>query len=219
MKFRKSWKPHKLRRWQIGPPQSPTFRFFFTCARPGRTSDPGSKKAQVPDGVVHAWVKSLRYLGPSLAIVSLLGSKPDRQSEFSFYSFYGGFDSGLENPGRIHFQEWLNRWHGDMAIWVREHPTQDFARIEPEILDAIAFDINDLLTAGRTVVVMDSGGETRTGMVCRYMHAIEVTRSFGGKQTVRSMNIPARSVESQFGKVRGSGAPSPPGGSPGLGKK
>ena len=56
---------------------------------------------------------------------------------------------------------------------LREHPTCDLKPIAPETLDVIAGDINTLLSAGRTVVVVDSGGQTRTGVVCRHMGAIE----------------------------------------------
>jgi len=160
----KPLKPFKLRRWQTG---APTNRFhFFTCARPGRTGDPTSKHAQVSEDIVHRWVLGLPY--PNTAIVSLLGRKPDGLSEFSFYSFYGGFDSPSEHPGRLSFQEWLDRWHWDLSIVVRQHPTQDFEPIEPQMLDEIAADINELVSACRTVVVVDSGGQTRTRMVCAH---------------------------------------------------
>src|SRR2546426_2008088 len=140
----KPLKPFRLRRWQIG---TPTDRFhFFTCARPGRTGDPASKHAQVSENMVHRWVLGLPY--PNTAIVSLLGRKPDGLSEFSFYSFYGGFDSPSEHPGRLSFQEWLDRWHGDLSIVVSQHATQDFEPIQHEMLDEIASDINKLLSAG-----------------------------------------------------------------------
>lgn len=184
MKRLKPSKPYMLRRWQIVPPASSLESFFFTCARPGRTSDPATKYAQVSDETVHRWVLGLP--GPDTAIVSLLGRKPDGLSEFSFYSFYGGFDPPSEHPGRLSFHEWLDRWHGDLSIWVRQHPTWDFEAIEGPILDEIASDINELLAAGRTVVVVDSGGVTCTGMVCRHMHAAEVTGHVASHVTLRS---------------------------------
>ena len=78
-----------------------------------------------------------------------------------------------DHPGRLSFQEWLDRWHADRSMVLREHPTCDFKPITPETLGAIAADIDTLLSAGRTVVVVDSGGQTRTGIVCRHIGAIE----------------------------------------------
>jgi hypothetical protein len=162
----KPLKPYMLRRWRIGG-----LDYFFTCARPGRTGNPVSKNSQVQDSLVRRWVLGLP--GPNTAIVSLLGSKPDGRSEFSFYSFYGGFDLPAENPGRLSFQQWVDKWHGCLAIIVREHPTHDFQGISNDVLEAVASDIRELLSEGRIVVVVDSGGQTRTGMICSYMGAIE----------------------------------------------
>jgi len=158
-----------LRRWRTGDP--PNFHYFFTCARPGRTGDPSSKHSRVSDDLVHRWVRGLP--GSNTSIMSLLGRKPDGLSEFSFYSFYGGFDLPSENPGRLSFQEWLTRWHLDLSIALIEHPTCDFQPIQKETLDAVASDINESLLAGRTLVLIDSGGQTRTGVVCRHMCAVE----------------------------------------------
>lgn len=171
MKTLKPLKPYMLRCWRTGP--SPNGHRIFTCARPGRTGNPASKHARVPDDVVRRWVLGLP--SPKTAIVSLLGRKPDGLSEFSFYSFYGGFDLASDHPGHLSFQEWLDRWHGDRSIVVREHPTCDLDRkpICRETLDAVVSDINELLSTGRTVVVVDSGGQTRTGIVCKHMRAVE----------------------------------------------
>lgn len=117
------------------------------------------------------------------------------------------------------FQEWLNQWHEELAIVVREHPTCDFKPIEAATLEAVASDIMQLFRGGRTVVLVDSGGETRTGMVRTHMLAVEDTRKIRRTDIVHSVNISARSVESKFGKSRGAGTISPPGGSPGLGKR
>jgi hypothetical protein len=106
-----------------------------------------------------------------------------------------------------------------MGIVIREHPTEDFKPIDDKKLDEIKTDIIELFRGGRTVMVVDSGGETRTGMVCRHMGAVEDTRKIGRGDLVHSVKIPARSVESHFGKSHGSGRTSPPGGSPGLGKR
>lgn len=165
----KPLKPYMRKCWRIGEP--PNFVYFFTCARPGRTGDPASRHAPVPDDLVHRWVLGLP--SPHAAIVSLLGRKPDGLSEFSFYSFYGGFDLPSEHTGRLSFQQWLDRWHKDRSIVVREHPTCDFETILTETRDAVARDINELLSVGRTVILVDSGGQTRTRVVCNHMHAVE----------------------------------------------
>jgi acetylglutamate kinase len=49
------------------------------------------------------------------------------------------------------------------------------------MLDAIASDICELLSTGRTVVVVDSGGQLRTEMVCKHMRAVEDTTEIGRK--------------------------------------
>jgi len=157
-----------LRRWRTaGSPKS----HFFTCARPGRRGDTATKYRPVPDELVHRWVLGLP--GPKTAIVSLMGRKPDGLSEFSFYSFYGGFDLPSDHPGRPSFQEWLERWHGDLSILLCEHPTVDFQLIPEATLEAVAADIDELLVAGRTVVLLDSGGQTRTRVVCNHITATE----------------------------------------------
>jgi hypothetical protein len=102
-----------------------------------------------------------------------LGRKPDERSEFSFYSFCGGFDLPSECSGRLSFQEWLERWHADRSIVLREHPTYDFRPIARETLDAVADSIHELMSAGRTVVLVDSGGQTRTRVACNHINAVE----------------------------------------------
>ena len=169
MKTLKRSKPYMLRRWRTGA--TPNCYYFFTCARPGRTGNPASKYACISDEMVHRWVLGLP--GPKTAIVSLLGRKPDGLSEFSFYSFYGGFDLPSEHPGRLSFQQWLAHWHEDLPILVCEHPTCDFKPIRPETLKAVASDMNNLLSGGWTVVLVDSGGQTRTGTICKYLGAVE----------------------------------------------
>ena len=169
MKSLKPLRPYMLKCWKTGAVSNHVY--FFTCARPGRTGDPASKHAPVPDDLVHRWVLGLP--GPNTAILSLLGRKPDGLSEFSFYSFYGGFDLASERPNRLSFQQWLDRWHKERSILVREHPTCDFKPIPPETLDAVAHDMDELLSAGRTVIIVDSGGQTRTRVVCNHILAIE----------------------------------------------
>lgn len=163
--------PFRLRRWRRA---SDVTRIpFFTCARPGRSK---SQVQRISDEIVHQWVNKLP--GPNTSIVSLLGRKPDGTSEFWFYSFYGGCDSLAEAGRRLSFQTWLDKWHADRGIQVVEHPTIDLSDvIPPETLAAIAADIDRLLAAGRTVILVDSGGTTRTGQVCRYMRFVEDSRS------------------------------------------
>ena len=123
------------------------------------------------DDLVHRWVLGLP--GPHTAVVSLLGRKPDGLSEFSFYSFYGGFDVSSDHPGCPSFQQWLDKSYPDLLILVREHPTCDFKPVPVATLDAAAASIDELSSAGRTVVLIDSGGQTRTGAVCRNLGAVE----------------------------------------------
>jgi hypothetical protein len=151
---------YRLRRWTIATST------FFTCARPGRKDGP---RGTVSDGVVRNWVNDVMALGPRLAIVSLLGTKPDGTSEYSFYSFRGGFEGpAITSPT---FVEWLAHTADDV-VW-REHPTVDFSPLTEETLAAIAEDVRALLGEGRTLVIFDSGGETRTAQVCRHLGAKE----------------------------------------------
>ena len=167
-------KPYKFRRWKNETPTG--YAHFFTCARPGRSGDVASRSRPVPDELVHRWVRGLP--GKDWTIVSLLGRKvrPGGDSEFKFYTFCGGFDTPTEREGRPTLQEWLDRHHEDLGIMVREHPTYDFGgenTFPAGTLDDVSVDIRQLVSMGRSVVLMDSGGETRTGMVCRHMDAKE----------------------------------------------
>ncbi len=162
-------KPYKLRRWRWNDGESSYY--FFTCARPGRTGKEESKKAKVPDIVVNNWLSGLP--GPMTAIVSLLGRKPNGMSEYSFYSFYGGYDKPDEQLGRKSFREWLDLHHSASPIQLLEHPTDDFQKISDDKLSAASETIADLLHQGHTVILVDSGGQQRTYQVCHYMGAIE----------------------------------------------
>jgi hypothetical protein len=155
--------PYRLRFWQV-----PSGR-LATCGRPGRSKYKDA--ARVPDKITHEWVCNLP--GPNTVIVSLLGRKPNGTSEFSFYPFYGGFDTADQQRGRPSFQEWLNEYYPDRGIEVREHPTEDFRRIPEHTLAAIARDVVQLVASGKTVVLVDSGGQTRSGAVCNYMRVTE----------------------------------------------
>jgi hypothetical protein len=164
--------PFKLRRWRRKASQDPLP--FFTCARPGRSI---SKQDSVPDKTVDKWVTGLPGATDS-CVVSLLGRKPDGVSEFSFYSFFGKSDPPTERRSRKSFQDWLDSRHPERRIRVFEHPTVDLGKVPLEVLDAAASDIGELLAAGRTVILIDSGGETRTGQLCRHMGLVEDPRTW-----------------------------------------
>ena len=85
------------------------------------------------------------------------------------------YKRGHAYNNKMSFQEWLDQQHKDLQILVREHPTVDSQPIPYEQLSAIATDVLNFISAGRTVVVMDSGGVGRTGAVCKYMKATEDT--------------------------------------------
>jgi hypothetical protein len=166
-------KPYKLRRWRWKDGEST--RYFFTCARPGRTSKETSKNMRVPDNVVNRWLLSLP--GPRTSIVCLLGRKPDGMSEYKFYSFYGGYDKPEERPGRKSFRQWLNQQHNVPKIELREYPTTDFEKVADDMRESASQCVTELLRQGHTVVLVDSGGDQRTGQVCRYMGAAEDSSS------------------------------------------
>jgi hypothetical protein len=157
--------PYKLRRWRMNI--DGVERHFYTCARPGRTADHKSKIASVADGLVLDWLKVLP--GPQPAIVSLLGSKPDGTSEFSFYTFRGSFESGQKPT----FQEWLA--DRGFLIPVIEVPTTDTKRLDNQLLFEISEAVLRLVGDGRVPIVMDSGGEQRTGSVSRFLKALEAS--------------------------------------------
>jgi hypothetical protein len=162
--------PYRKRRWRHNSAPEPIG--FYTCARPGRSN--GSAQP-VPDAIVHRWVKGLP--GPHTTIISLLGHKPDGKSEFSYYNFSGKHDTQSEARGKPLFQDWLAKHFTERDITVVEHPTTDFQPISHETLNGIASDVQRLLGEGRTIVLIDSGGQTRTGTVCRYVGLIEDTRT------------------------------------------
>ena len=168
-----SQKPHNLRCWTVNTSSGPAH--FFTCGRPGREE---SQDQQVSDELVRRWVLGLPQ--PNTAVVSLLGRKLSAKgkSEFSYYSFCGGFDSPSEREGLPTFQKWLDLHHEDLNILVREHPTFDYKdHIPGQTLEAVKAEILQLISMGRRVVVVDSGGVGRTGLVCCYMGAEEDSTS------------------------------------------
>ena len=102
------------------------------------------ERSAVPDNLVDKWVRGLPGIRP-VAIVSLLGRKPDGLSEFSFYSFAGAFERPAERKGRPLFIDWLLRRHPACVDRVIEHPTTDFKRIDVSTLAAVAADIEAYL--------------------------------------------------------------------------
>jgi len=164
--------PYRLKRWKVRF-SSGREAIFWTCARPGRSR---GSKGQVPDDVVVRWVKGLPGAN-STAIISLLGRKqsPTGASEFSFYSFSGGLDNPAERKGRPTLQQWLEKHHRDRGIQVVEHPTIDFQQVGLNTLEAVATTLEELSASGKTVIIVDSGGDTRTGAVCRHLQAKEQT--------------------------------------------
>jgi hypothetical protein len=169
-------KAYMLRRWRRA--SSPEPIPFFTCARPGRTSDEKSKKAMVEDKTVDKWIAGIAD-APKTAIVSLLGHKPppSRMSEFAFYSFHGEADTEPERAKRLSFQEWLSSRHPTRCIQVVEHPTEDYAPVPDATCAAVQATVDRLLADGWRVVLIDSGGEVRVKQVCRSIGFVEDSRS------------------------------------------
>ncbi len=118
----------------------------------------------------------LVFLDLKLQSSPFLGRKQGKKgtSEFPYYSFSGGLDTYSERGNQPTFAEWLDTHHGDLRILVREHPTYDYRSISYGKLTAIEAEVRHLTSTGRTVVVVDSGGDTRTGKVCRHMKATKI---------------------------------------------
>ena len=142
---------------------------LFTCARPGRSV--GRKKKTIDDSAVLHWLNGLPTAETVTAIVSLLGRKaePDGQSEFSYYSFKSVHEN---RPGSPTFQEWLDRETAPGKYVVIEHPTTDTRPISLDVMNEITASILTHLRASRTVVVVDSGGQSRTSAVIRHLGAM-----------------------------------------------
>jgi hypothetical protein len=155
--------PYRLRCWELRDLLEPNW--LFTCGRPGREKGRGG---EVPDKLVHDWVDRLPG-HKRTAIVSLLGHKPDGTSEYDFYPSFRGKEDASERPNVPHFGDWLAREYPDREFFLEEYPTKDFKAIPDDQLRAISELVKELLETGRTVVLVDSGGEQRTGAVCRYM--------------------------------------------------
>lgn len=150
--------PFRLKAWQL-PKTSPGM--FYTSARPGRSR---GSQAKVPDRVVLDWVNGLPD-SSEIYIISLLGEKPGGNSEFSFYSSFVGPDS---------FQEWLNARISNRRFHIISYPTIDLEPMTPAVLAAVSAEVRRLVSLGKIVVIVDSGGWTRTGTVAAYLNATQV---------------------------------------------
>jgi hypothetical protein len=164
VKLRPNREPCGLTRWVFSA-EGPCLQ-LFTCARPGRTL--GRKKKTIDDAAVIDWLNGLPAAETLTAIVSLLGRKPEPngQSEFSYYSFRSRHE---DRPGSPTFQEWLDRATAPGRYVVIEHPTTDTRPIPLNLMNEITASILENLGAMRTVVVVDSGGVSRTGAVIRQL--------------------------------------------------
>jgi len=117
----------------------------------------------IPNETIDEWVYGLPN-AEVLHIVSLLGEKKDGYSEFNYYPFRSSKVPGEEPT----FEEWLNGRY-DRRFKVHEFPAVDARSMQPETFDSVVRQIRVLLDAGRTVVVVDSAGEVRTGNLCSSM--------------------------------------------------
>lgn len=134
---------------------------FFTCARPGRTSAPASRYADVSDDVVEAW--SLRIAGYApITVLSMLGSKDNGKSEFSFYTFWGDDDPTAVGK-RLSFGDVLAVV--EPQITLVERPTTDGLTLPQDNVDDLCALVKEMVATDRPVVLMDSGGEQRTGAI------------------------------------------------------
>jgi hypothetical protein len=75
------------------------------------------------------------------------------------------------------FQEWLNASVTGRKFRITSHPTTDLEEIDPAVLAAVAADARRLVSEGKTVVIMDTGGWIRTGAVVACLGAASMTVS------------------------------------------
>jgi hypothetical protein len=54
-----------------------------------------------------------------------------------------------------------------------EFPTTDFQKVPQDVLDAVAEALRRLVSEKKVVILVDSGGETRTKQVCKFVEAVE----------------------------------------------
>jgi hypothetical protein len=155
--------PYRLIEWHRETPELLRGR-LFTCGRPGRSLYK-TTRCRIDDTTIHAWVTGLPG-ADVFHIVSLLGEKKDevRYSEFSYYPFRSSEEVNLKPT----WQTWLDQ-HSERRFIVHEYPTIDCLPMCSVKLAAAMGCVLDLLNDGHTVVVVDSGGWSRTGYVCEAM--------------------------------------------------
>jgi len=136
---------------------------LFTCGRPGRSL---GRTASVPDESADCWVAGLPKAN-TVHLLSMLGTKEDGRSEYSFYTFRGSY----ENSRKPTFQTWLDSRHGAGKFLVHECPTVDAGprSLSEKDIESIRAIVMPLLSRGETVVVFDSYGSERTGQFCKAM--------------------------------------------------
>ena len=98
-----------------------------------------------------------------------VASQMERVSSASTRSTVSG-DTSEEGGGKPSFQEWMDSRHADLDIMIREYPTYDKG-LSSEEVKAIAAIICDLFAQGRTVIVVDSAGASRTQQVANYFRS------------------------------------------------
>jgi hypothetical protein len=125
----------------------------------------GTKQMKVGDECVLAWLAGLPVSTEEIIIVSLLGRKADGLSEFSYYSFRGGFDRPQDRPDCPTFQEWLDSQHGAGRYRIYEYPTIDLLVPPDETKSPAVATILSFVKTGKTVIVVDSGGIGRSGNI------------------------------------------------------
>lgn len=153
--------PYRLTHWSPATPQIPIH--LFTCARPGRSL--GARQKTISDNYVLEWVAGLPKTTTEIAIISLLGRKADGLSEFSYYSFRGGYDQPEDRPDCPTFQEWLDSHCKPGRYSVCEYPTVDLLVPSKETKSRAVTTIVSLIESHKTVVVVDSGGIGRSGNI------------------------------------------------------
>jgi hypothetical protein len=151
--------PVNLRQWKL--PAEMAGGRLFTAGRPGRgTAGYARERRLVDDPIIDRWVAGLPA-AEVLHIVSLLGQKTDRFSEFAYYPFRSCREAGSKPS----FHDWLNSRYGDRFI-VHEFPTTDARGIEAGVMEDVKSCLRRLLGEGRTVLLIDSAGAERTARVC-----------------------------------------------------
>lgn len=133
----------------------------------------GRDESRIKDHVVDAWIGGMPTSSEETVIVSLLGRKPKGLSEFSYYSFRGGFDKLEDRPGSPTWQEWLTERYGNKYC-VCEFPTVDTEPIPEDTKRLVVTAVLGFLRSGKMVILVDSGGVGRTGNVVSTIRKVYV---------------------------------------------